>query len=311
MVDKRTATRIGIVGTGTVGTALATALHKSGYRIACIHDRSEGRAFSLAQAISGSAVHSEVEGIARSAEIVFLTVPDDAIAEVAKAITWRRNALAVHCSGAVSLDALASVRKAGGETAGFHPLQSLAGVQNPISFTGSSVAIEAEGAARELLFSIAYDLGMKPFSLSGADRPVYHTAAVIAGNFCTTLLHVASLLVRGMESHPESPSDALARLMTGAIDNAVRLGTSQGLTGPYARGDVGTVEKHVEVLKEMPQNIRALYVALARITLELGLAKRTMKVDNAARIDALIDILESYDEDNAEKQDSPRHRDGR
>ena len=74
--------RIGFIGAGTIGSALALALDTKGYPVASVASRQPTSAVSLAEALDGCAA-ADSQGVADAADLVFITTPDDAIAPVA------------------------------------------------------------------------------------------------------------------------------------------------------------------------------------------------------------------------------------
>jgi predicted short-subunit dehydrogenase-like oxidoreductase (DUF2520 family) len=184
-------------------------------------------------------------------ELVILAVPDSAIAEVAQEIQHGR--WVAHVSGATSLDALAPHRR----RFSVHPLQTLTLERGPEQLDGAWAAITAETAgARKRARWLAETLGLSPFELADADRPLYHAGAVIGGNYLVTLYRIAARLLRDAGAPPE----AIVPLMSRTIENDF------DLTGPIARGDVDTVEAHVAALEERAPDLVPLYRALAEAT---------------------------------------------
>ena len=116
---------IGFVGAGAVATALAAALSQRGYAVRAAASRSRASALRLAARTPGVAACDDAQEVADRCAVVFLTVPDGAIAEVAGSLTWRRGQAAVHCSGATALDSLIAPRSQGAMAGGFHPLADL------------------------------------------------------------------------------------------------------------------------------------------------------------------------------------------
>jgi predicted short-subunit dehydrogenase-like oxidoreductase (DUF2520 family) len=187
-------------------------------------------------------------------DLVILCVPDSAIAEVAQRIApgpW-----IAHVSGTMPLDCLAPhVRRFS-----LHPLQTFNRTGDPSQFDGAWAAISAQGdEARAHALGLAEILGLRPFQLADGNRPLYHAAAVIASNYLVTLYRAsASLLTRvGV------PPEALAPLMRRTIENGF------DLTGPVARGDWETVERHLAALRASAPELEELYSVLATATATL------------------------------------------
>lgn len=188
-------------------------------------------------------------------ELVLLCVPDRAIAEVAESIEpgpW-----IAHTSGATPLSALDPHVK----RFGLHPLQSFVLSRGPEQLNGAYAAVSAEGGeAREVGFWLARELGLEPFQLDDSERALYHAGAVVAASYLVTLHRAAADLVEAAGAPPE----ALIPLMRRVIENDFEL------TGPAARGDWGTVEAHLEAIRERLPQLEPLYRALADATAELA-----------------------------------------
>ena len=218
-------------------------------------------------------VPSLVRGLrSRPRSTVFLTVPDGAIAalarDIAKAGALPPSVAFAHCSGALGLGALGPLVSAHA-VGSFHPLQSFPKPRAPEAFRGSLVGIDASTVPlRRRLERLARDLGAKPRSVAEAERVIYHTAAVFASNYLVALTGVA---VELLESIGWSEGDAVAGLvplMEGALEEVARHGPIGALTGPIRRGDVETVTRHLEALAGGPA--ADLYRMLGQIALELA-----------------------------------------
>ncbi|MGZ4291831.1 MAG: Rossmann-like and DUF2520 domain-containing protein [Gaiellaceae bacterium] len=188
-------------------------------------------------------------GVRDDAELRLLCVPDRAIAEVARSIEpgpW-----VAHVSGATPLAALEPHER----RFSVHPLQTLAKDGGPAQLDGAWAGVTAESEDAEARARwLAETLGLRPFRLADDRRVVYHAGAAIASNFLVTLYRVASELV----AEAGAPPEALVPLMTRTIENGFEL------TGPIARGDWETVERHRDVLRGT--EFERLYDVLAEAT---------------------------------------------
>ena len=121
------APRIGFIGSGRVAAALARGLEAHGYPVRAVHSRTRASAERLAESLSaGATVFPHAQAVADACDLLFITTPDDAIAQTAAAIHWYPRHSVVHCSGALSMEALEPVSQAGGAVGGFHPMQTFA-----------------------------------------------------------------------------------------------------------------------------------------------------------------------------------------
>ena len=215
--------RVNVIGRGRVGAAVAARLHERGVEL-----REEG------------------------AELVLICVPDTAIAEVARSLT-PGEAWIGHTSGATALAALAPHRR----RFGLHPLQTFTHSRGPEQLDGAFAAVSAESeAARTRAFELARLLGLRPFELAEAARPLYHAGAAIASNYLVTLHRVAAELFAAAGA----PVAALEPLMRRTIENGFEL------TGPIERGDWQTVEAHRAAIRAARPELEPLYDVLAEAT---------------------------------------------
>jgi len=281
--------KIGFIGAGTVGTALAICLSRKGYPVVAVSSRSQTSARFLAQAIDSRPVLSNNQGVAEAAELTFITTPDDAIASVVSEIKWHRGQSVVHCSGADSTDILASAKKSGAYVGVFHPLQTFAGSQQAIeNMPGTTFALEAEEPLLDTLKEMATALGGHWIVLKAEDKVIYHAAAVFACNYLVTLVKLAGDLWQTFGISPETASQALLPLLKGTINNMATVGIPECLTGPIARGDTGTVKKHLRALKKAAPDLVASYRELGLKTIPIAVAKGKINQEQAGQLEAIL-----------------------
>lgn len=238
-----------------------------------------GSALARAWRLKGHAVTLAAHDAPRrsDAAIVFFTVPDRAIA--ATALAWepflRPDALRVHTAGALGLEVFTASVPAGA----LHPLLAIASKQSVLA--GAAVAIESRPSAqRARLSRLARDAGMVPLPGAPTDRARYHLGAVLAANSQAPLLEAAvgELVAAGISAR--HARRALGHLARSAIDAWEKQGGPQGLTGPVARGDAATLQRHLRALP--PGSTRALYLALSRAALALAAQRRPVPEGLAA-----------------------------
>ena len=212
--------------------------------------------------------------VAQAPELVFLAIPDQAVPQYATALAAERergDTAFVHVSGALPLSALDPVRAAGARVGSFHPLQSFAAAREPAAFRDVMVAVDAsDDALLEQLRDLARQLGARPERVTDGQRPLYHTAAVMASNYLVALAaEAADVLARAGWARDEALQNMLP-LMRGTLDNLGVAGLPDALTGPIRRGDIATVERNLAALdRELPDAARA-YRMLGLAALELA-----------------------------------------
>jgi len=205
----------------------------------------------------GSAVSARLaeRGIesGEDADVLLLCVPDAAISDTVRWLSPDTAQWVAHPSGATPLSALDPHAR----RFGLHPLQSFTRARGPEQLDGAYAAVTAETEeAREVGFELARLLGLEPFSLAERDRALYHAGAAIASNYLVTL-HRAAADIFGEVG---APVEALRPLMQGVIDSGFEL------TGPIARGDWATVDRHLDAIRERRPALEPLYRVLAEAT---------------------------------------------
>ncbi|MDD4860047.1 MAG: DUF2520 domain-containing protein [Dehalococcoidales bacterium] len=276
-MPKNSTLRLGVIGTGKVGTALAVLLSAKGYPVVAAADKSAASAENLAKLVKGCSVEKDNQNVADAAELIFITTPDDVIAGVAAQTKWHAGQSVVHCSGAASTDILEPARRAGAMIGSLHPLQTIADVKQAIAnIPGSSFGIEAEEPLLSTLREMARTLGGTPFELKASDKVAYHIAAVMASNYLVTLIKLSTDLWQTFNIPRAAAVHALAPLIRGTINNIENVGIPQCLTGPIVRGDTGTIEKHLDALDRVAPQLIETYKDLGRQTVPVSVAKGTI-----------------------------------
>ena len=281
--------KLGFIGAGTVGTALAIRLSERGYRVVAVSSRSRASAEKLAQAITGCHAADKNQAVADAADLVFITTPDDAIAAVVSTTNWHSGQSVVHCSGADSVDTLEPARKQGASVGAIHPLQTFASVEQAINnISGSTFALEAQEPLLSTLKEIATTLNGTWIELTASDKVLYHAAAVIACNYLVTLVKLATDLWQTFDVPPERATQALLPLLRGTIANIERVGIPKCLTGPIARGDTGTIMKHIDAMQKAAPALLPTYLDLGRQTIPIALAKGRIDQHQAEELQKLL-----------------------
>jgi len=280
---------VGIVGTGRVGAVLGAALHQAGHRLVAVSGVSQESRARAAALLPGIPVTS-VEEVIRRAELVLLTVPDDALPELIAGLSttgaWQAGQLVVHTSGRHGIavfDAAAGHHVLG---LALHPVMTFTGTSmDLVRLTDCCFGITAPEALRPVAEALVVEMGAEPVWIEEQDRPMYHAGLAHGANHLVTLVAQAMQIVGS--AGVQDPQRLIAPLLQAALDNVLRLGDG-ALTGPVARGDAGTVAAHLAQLTEQTPDIRPTYVALARATAERALASGRL---TAAGAEALLDIL--------------------
>jgi len=281
--------KIGFIGAGTVGTALAVRLRDKGYPVVAVGSRSKSSADRLAQAVDGCRAYDTIQEAAEAAELVFITTPDGAIGPVAAQLRWHAGQKVIHCSGADSTDVLEPAKRAGAQVGAFHPLQTFASAAQAIqNLPGSTFAIEAEEPLLSTLKEMAEALDGHWVRLRAQDKVLYHAAAVMACNYLYTLVKLATDMWQVFDVPVPEATRALLPLLRGTLNNLENVGIPNCLTGPIARGDLGTIHKHLEAIEAQVPEVLSTYRELGLQTIPLALGKGRIDEKAAEELRALL-----------------------
>jgi predicted short-subunit dehydrogenase-like oxidoreductase (DUF2520 family) len=284
---------VSIIGAGRLGTSLASALSKKGYRIKALSCKRRSSAEESRKIIGeGRALADNVQA-ARLGESVFLCLPDEEMEKVvaqlaASNIDWSKK-LVLHCSGLLSSAVLKPLKDKGALTASFHPLQSFSRKRTAAEhFRGIYFGLEGCSQALRPARKIVGQLGGHPLLLQAKDKAAYHSACSIASNFLVVLLDMAVSLLKGIGLSEEKAFQVLLPLIEGTLHNVKKFNIGTSLTGPVLRGDLKSVKKHLKALRTFP-SFHETYRKLAEQALEI--AKREKRL-SSPRIRAMKNLLE-------------------
>jgi predicted short-subunit dehydrogenase-like oxidoreductase (DUF2520 family) len=281
--------KLGFIGAGTVGTALALRLSAKGYPVVAVSSRPHASAGKLARTIGGCHAVTNNQAVADMADFVFITTPDDVIGTVATEVKWRPGQDVVHCSGADSTEVLKPAHNLGARVGAFHPLQTFASVKQAISnIPGSTFALEAEEPLLTTLKEMAAALDGHWIELKAGDKVMYHAAAVIACNYLVTLVKLATDLWENFNVPRQEAIRALMPLLRGTLNNLENVGIPNCLTGPIARGDIGTITKHLNALEKATPSVVSTYRELGLQTIPIALGKGRINQERAEELRALL-----------------------
>jgi predicted short-subunit dehydrogenase-like oxidoreductase (DUF2520 family) len=281
--------RVGVVGAGRVGTALAVALGRAGHRITAASAVSRASRERIERFLPGTVVLQPDEVIA-GADLALLTVPDDALPDLVSGLAATSAPLAgrlvAHASGRHGLAVLEPATRQGALPLAMHPVMTFTGRSDDVDrLAGICFGVTTPPQLRPVAEVLVMEMGGEPVFIEEEYRGLYHAALAGAANHLVTqVVQAGDLLARAGVARP---ARMLGPLLSAALDNALRLGDS-ALTGPVARGDADTVASHVRALEVAAPEALPAYLALARLTASRALASGMLASSDAQR---LLDVL--------------------
>ena len=270
---------LSIIGAGRLGTALARALAYHGYAVEAVVARSLPHAQASARLISGSPralTPSQLEEVP-SSDILFITTPDDAIAEVSARLAailkkGRKRQTVLHTSGALSSSVLQSLRDAGFHTGSLHPLVSVSDpVDGAESLRAAFFCVEGDSGAARVAREIVRALGAESFTIEKKRKALYHAAAVLTSGHTVALFDIATEMLALCGPNRKRARLLLLPLLRSTLENLSKHETARALTGTFSRADAATVRGHLSALRSVDAgDALAAYTLLGRRSLQLA-----------------------------------------
>lgn len=242
------------IGAGKLGSTLASALATAGYPISTRWTITEFNRF----------LNNEIELNIQPQNILFITVPDDQISSVVHHLATKKSnwqdIYIFHCSGLLSHSILNELDILGAKTAALHPLQSFNSPNMPAAIF-SGIFFSFEGGPQLFLTakSIVADLGANIFKISASGKLFFHLAAVFGSNFLPVLLEISREIYDQSGDKIPAFREMFEPIIKNTLNNYFNTDDKIKLSGPHSRGDVTTIQKHLEILKTQNPDFNEVY----------------------------------------------------
>jgi len=274
--------KVGIIGAGRVGCALAIALKQKGLVISGVYSKSAESFDFLSKKIYVDCENSLTQ-VVKGSDVIILTVPDDAIGALSYDIAQKSGVIAVkskifmHCSGALSSDVLENLRLIGAYTGSLHPIQTFADRENGWKdveniYFGFEGCKEAQKCAEALVKALKADM----LIIEKKNKPLYHAAACILSNYMVTLTYIAGEVLEKAGVASNKGMKAFMPLLKNTVKNIECIGSVKALTGPVCRGDVEVIRTHINELNDVIPEVSGLYKVLGLATVDVALKKASI-----------------------------------
>ncbi len=241
-----------MIGTGNVATVLSRMFFHQGIKLSHVAGRNESKAASIANE-SGASFSSLDQIPSISFDLAILALSDEYLLREAHSLPIA-DIPVVHTAGSVSMNVLKPLTKNYGV---LYPLQSLRREMPHIPPVPFLIDANSD-TLLEFLNTLALKISPKVMRADDETRIKLHLAAVWVSNFTN---HLYALAHDYCQSE-QLPFEILNPLIQETSTRIEMHNPSQVQTGPAARGDVQTMEKHLEMLKDFPE-MKALYIKLS------------------------------------------------
>jgi predicted short-subunit dehydrogenase-like oxidoreductase (DUF2520 family) len=262
-------------------------LYDRGQPVVAVASRTLENAGAAARFIGSRVEAVTYAELASRASRLLISVPDEALEDVA-GMLHIDDGVALHTCGTKGTDALHLLQRRGIACGTLHPLQTFPGTgSGSAALQGIAFAISGDESAVEWAEHIARLVDGKVLHVEAELRPLYHAAAVMASNYVIALLAGAQTLMDSAGIEQRDALDALGPLVRTSVENALKLGPVQAITGPIQRGDARTVAAHENALRSSSEPLQALYRAGGLQALELA-KERGLSAECAEAVEKIL-----------------------
>lgn len=286
--------KIGIIGAGRVGCSIGKYLRTKDIELAGYYDVDSAAAKEAAEFTRTESFDS-LKQLADQSQIIFITTPDSFIIPV-----WEQlkelsltNQIICHCSGALSSDSFSGMESMSVSCCSIHPMLPFSNKFSSYQqLEHAFFTVEGHPHAVQVITDLLTSYGNEVCRIDAAAKPEYHAAASILSNQVIAVLDTGYRLLEDCGFSREKAVAATAALVRQNIENVLSQGCVHALTGPIERGDVSTVEKHLQVLN--PEDA-ALYRMLG--TRLLTIAKEKNPAQNYENMEHVLNAV-AYEKEN-------------
>jgi len=260
-----------------MGGSLAIALSRAGYSVDELVFRGDRFLDALRKELPPTArILPEREWNSVDSEIAIIASGDPDISGIARRISRfnRLPKIALHTSGSLSSAELSPLAEKGVLTASLHPLAAVSDpLTGPGRFRGAYFCAEGDDEAVHIAKALAEDIGGHSFTIQTEAKSLYHASAVMSAGHVVALLDAAIEMMTRCGLTPVEARQVLVPLASGSLANLSDRTPAAALTGPYARGDEGALDRHLEAFSAsgIGGEIVSIYLALAARSAEIML----------------------------------------
>lgn len=290
---------ITIIGLGALGNTLAEACLQASVPLSSVVTSNQEKAEYFSD--HNISTFRSIEELAIEPDsLFFIAVPDDLIKDVVARIamlgeeqSFSERVIFSHCSGAITSDVLEPLRKKGASVAAFHPLQTFSLTTGGERFHNIFISIEGDKTSLHELKILAEKVGASPLILSKKQKQSLHASAVFASNYFVAVMHAAESIA--LNAGIDDPMQKLKPLIEQTMKNVFTGGPQDALSGPVQRGDLLTIEGHLNLL-ESEKDAKEFYISSGLYVISMLENQQGIESDK-------IGFLKNLFKDEQKKQD--------
>jgi len=285
--------RITIIGVGKVGSALAIELSDKGFKITALVDRNISRIKRIKPKCGCEYVmpHLNAEVIGKS-DVLILCLKDD---DINKYVLELHNInlkgkILLHTSGLLTSEVFNVLNAGKSHTGSFHPAQTFTkqSFANKGLLSGIYFGVEGGKYALEFVKEAVKKFKSDYIVIPKNQKPLYHLSCVVSSNFLIANFYLLKIFSKSLGIKEHKLQKILEPLFCNTLKNIHEAGVTDSLTGPVSRGDISTVNSHLNLLhRKFPK-----YVEYYKVTSKV-LAEVARFKSNDIKLNKILGILKN------------------
>lgn len=287
--------KICLIGAGKVGSAIYHALSNTGFNFTYVIDPNIIRVKKIFTGNKNLKVQKSISGnVLKESEVIIISVQEkylkEAINQILRLKISLKGKLIFHTSGVATSDIFNILPVEKRLTGSFHPLQTF----RTISYNNNNIlnniyfGIEGGSEAIKYFKFICEKLNSNNIVINKKKKPLYHTACVVASNFLVTHFNILSEITKTFSDNKKDGINIFKPIVEKTLGNIFKSGTKKSLTGPFARGDIETIDLHLKYIKENIPSALYYYVMLGLETMNLSEKGKNINRKTAKEIEELL-----------------------
>ncbi|WP_252131130.1 Rossmann-like and DUF2520 domain-containing protein [Clostridium caldaquaticum] len=268
--------KISFIGAGKAGFSLGKFFKEKGLDVCGYYSRNLSS--SKEASVFTKTKHFErIEDLITESSIIFITVPDDEILNVYSKLKCYslKDKIICHTSGCLSSHIFSDIDDLGAYSYSFHPMFPISQKKESYKYLEDAFfTIEGHSKFLNYMTNLFSSIGIKIIQIESKDKSLYHLASVTVSNLFLALLNRSCNYLKNYGFSENEALNALYPLIKNNIENAVKFGITNALTGPIERGDITTIQKHI---LSMPNEHEIVYSELSKELISIAREKNKNK----------------------------------
>lgn len=250
--------KIGIIGAGKVGCSMGKYMKEQGLAVTGYFSKHR-ESSEQAGTFTGTEIFEQLENMIQACDILCIATPDDVIGTVWEELRQIaasdvsplpfQNKIICHFSGSLSSAVFSGIDDTGAVGCSVHPMYAFSDKftsyeqLNTVIFT-----IEGQEKAVLVMERLLSQMGNRVLKITPDKKALYHCSASLVSNCMIGLFQTGLEMLGRCGISEEMGRELFTPLIQNNVEEMLKNGCEQALTGPIERGDCQTIRNHMKAL---------------------------------------------------------------